>query len=95
MVEPAVFQGIDRLRYLGGKRSVDHALSEELLPDREILRQVRQEHHRNRQYGLGNRADRTGKPTRMIEEPTEIQTRILKAFGHAVTMGGVLQKTGY
>jgi len=36
-----------------------------------------------------------GKPTRMIEEPTEIQARILKAFGHAVTMGGVLQKTGY
>jgi transposase len=35
-----------------------------------------------------------GKPTRMIEEPTEIQTRILKAFGHAVAAGGVLQKIG-
>jgi transposase len=33
-----------------------------------------------------------GMPTRMIEEPTEIQARILKAFGHAVTAGGVLQK---
>ena len=32
-----------------------------------------------------------GKPARMIEEPTEIQARILKAFGHAVTAGGVLQ----
>lgn len=31
-------------------------------------------------------------PGRMIEEPTELQTRILKAFGYAVTTGGVLQK---
>jgi transposase len=34
-----------------------------------------------------------GKPARMIEEPTEIQAQILKAFGHAVTTGGVLQVT--
>jgi hypothetical protein len=34
---------------------------------------------------------RKGKPTRMIEAPTEIQAQILKAFGHAVTTGGVLQ----
>ena len=34
-----------------------------------------------------------GTPRRMIEEPTEIQAQILKAFGHAVTTGGVLQKT--
>jgi transposase len=32
------------------------------------------------------------KPTRIIEEPTEVQGKILKAFGHAVTRGGVLQK---
>jgi transposase len=32
-------------------------------------------------------------PTRIIEEPTTLQTRILKAFGYAVTAGGVLQKT--
>lgn len=34
-----------------------------------------------------------GKSVRMIEEPTKIQTEILKAFGHVVTTGGVLQKT--
>jgi transposase len=33
------------------------------------------------------------KPRRMIKEPTEIQARILKAFGHVVAAGGVLQKT--
>lgn len=32
-----------------------------------------------------------GKPRRMIEEPTEIQAQILKAFGYAVKPGGVLQ----
>jgi len=32
-------------------------------------------------------------PGRMIEEPTELQARILKTFGYAVTTGGVLQKT--
>jgi transposase len=31
-------------------------------------------------------------PGRMIEEPTELQARILKTFGYAVTTGGVLQK---
>ena len=31
-------------------------------------------------------------PERMIEEPTKLQAQILKAFGHAVTAGGVLQK---
>jgi len=31
-------------------------------------------------------------PGRMIEEPTELQAQILKAFGYAVTTGGVLQK---
>ena len=35
-----------------------------------------------------------GKPARMIEEPTEIQAQILKAFDHLVTTGGVLQMTG-
>ncbi len=34
------------------------------------------------------------KPLRMIEEPTEIQSQILKAFGHAIIDGRVLQKTG-
>lgn len=36
----------------------------------------------------------TGKsrPIRIIEEPTEIQEQVLKAFGHIVTKGGVLQK---
>jgi transposase len=33
-----------------------------------------------------------GKTHRMIEEPTEIQAQILKAFGYVVTTGGVLQK---
>ena len=33
------------------------------------------------------------KPLRMIEEPTEIQSQILKAFGHAIIDGRVLQKT--
>jgi len=37
-------------------------------------------------------SDGKSKPHRMIEEPTEIQARILKAFGHVVTAGGVLQK---
>jgi hypothetical protein len=32
-----------------------------------------------------------GKPSRMIEEPTEIQAQIMKAFGFAVKPGGVLQ----
>ncbi len=32
-----------------------------------------------------------GEPSRMIEEPSEVQARILKAFGHMVTTGGVLQ----
>ena len=32
------------------------------------------------------------KPGRIIEEPNEHQARILKAFGYAVTTGGVLQK---
>lgn len=32
------------------------------------------------------------KPMRILEEPTEVQAQILKAFGHAVTTGGVLQK---
>ena len=32
------------------------------------------------------------KPSRIIEEPNEHQAQILKAFGHAVTIGGVLQK---
>ena len=32
-----------------------------------------------------------GTPRRMIEEPTEIQIQILKAFGYTVTTGGVLQ----
>ena len=31
-------------------------------------------------------------PMRIIEEPTETQARILKAFGYAVKAGGVLQK---
>jgi len=31
-------------------------------------------------------------PERMVEEPTELQAQILKAFGYAVTTGGVLQK---
>ena len=31
-------------------------------------------------------------PMRIIEEPTEKQARILKAFGYAVKTGGVLQK---
>jgi hypothetical protein len=31
-------------------------------------------------------------PERMIEEPTELQARILKTFGYAVTTCGVLQK---
>ena len=31
-------------------------------------------------------------PERMIEEPTKLQAQILKAFGYAVTTGGVLQK---
>ncbi len=31
-------------------------------------------------------------PARIIEEPTEVQARILKAFGYAVKSGGVLQK---
>jgi len=30
----------------------------------------------------------------MIEEPSEVQDRILKAFGHMVTTGGVLQFIG-
>jgi hypothetical protein len=33
-----------------------------------------------------------GKPARMIEEPTQLQAQILKAFGHAVRRSGVLQK---
>jgi transposase len=37
-------------------------------------------------------AGKGSKPRRMIEEPSEIQARILKAFSHAVTTGGVLQK---
>ena len=37
-------------------------------------------------------SSKQGKPRRMIEEPNEIQTKILKGFGHAVTAGGVLQK---
>jgi hypothetical protein len=32
------------------------------------------------------------KPVKMIEEPSETQPLILKAFGHGVT-GGILQKT--
>jgi transposase len=35
-----------------------------------------------------------GTPRRMIEEPTKIQAQILKAFGHVVTTGGVLQSIG-
>jgi len=35
-----------------------------------------------------------GEPSRMIEEPSEVQDRILKAFGHMVTTGGVLQFIG-
>lgn len=35
-----------------------------------------------------------GEPRRMIEEPSELQARILKAFGHMVTTGGVLQPIG-
>jgi len=31
-------------------------------------------------------------PERVIEEPTALQARILKTFGHEVTAGGVLQK---
>jgi hypothetical protein len=31
-------------------------------------------------------------PMRLIEEPTKLQEQILKAFGHAVKTGGVLQK---
>ena len=31
------------------------------------------------------------KPRRMIEEPSEIQAKILKAFGYAITRNGVLQ----
>lgn len=31
-------------------------------------------------------------PERMVEEPTGLQAQILKAFGYAVTTGGVLQK---
>lgn len=34
------------------------------------------------------------KPHRMIEEPTEIQAQIFKAFGHVVTTGRVLQTVG-
>ncbi len=33
------------------------------------------------------------KPGRMIEEPTKLQSQILKTFGYAVTTGGVLQKS--
>jgi transposase len=32
-------------------------------------------------------------PVRIIEEPTKMQAQILKAFGYAVTTGGVLQKS--
>jgi transposase len=35
-----------------------------------------------------------GEPRRMIEEPSEVQTKILKAFDHEVTTGGVLQPIG-
>jgi transposase len=31
-------------------------------------------------------------PKRMVEEPTALQAKILRAFGYAVTTGGVLQK---
>ena len=31
-------------------------------------------------------------PMRIIEEPTKVQTQILKAFGYAVKTGGVLKK---
>jgi transposase len=34
---------------------------------------------------------RKGNPTRLIEEPTEIQTKIIKAFGYKLE-SGVLQK---
>ena len=32
------------------------------------------------------------KPSRIVEEPNKLQAQILKAFGYAVTTGGVLQK---
>ncbi len=32
-------------------------------------------------------------PMRVIEEPTKMQAQILKAFGYAVQVGGVLQKS--
>ncbi len=35
---------------------------------------------------------RKGNPARLIEEPTEIQTKIIKAFGYKLE-GGVLQKS--
>jgi transposase len=33
-----------------------------------------------------------GKMVRMIDEPTQIQAQIIKAFGHTVTQGGILQR---